>query len=308
MNKKWTYLCFLIALAISFSFYVKESFTPKISYIISSYELERLPSLSPPSLEGPCSQEFRIGQGFYHELDLYRAITAFKTALILSDKESSQAIDQLHYSVIFCYYLAFKYEEVISTFENSPLIKAEESLPFYHDLLVILFESYTKMGLSTKAERILSLIKHYFPSTYSKLFLWERLSSADFEALANMQGPSLQSFLKQYASMKKSPLTTQLLNTFLPGSGYLYLGQYQSALTSFFLNGTFIWAAWHNFIRKSIAAGLIFSSIEMGWYYGGVYGGGDEANFFNKRVYETLAKPYMAHEKLFPILLLQKGI
>ena len=50
---------------------------------------------------------------------------------------------------------------------------------------------------------------------------------------------------------------------------------------------------------------MIFAGFEMGWYFGGIYGAGEEAKFYNERVYEAYATPMMNQRKLFPALSLQ---
>lgn len=300
MNRKWPLLFPLIAIAFSFCFYVKETFEPKIGFVLTPDQVLSLPSL-PLVPETPWKEEYTIAQGFYHNLELYQAITAFKRAKILCTTPDASL--RLCYDILFCYYLAQKYDEVITTFENSALTKATSQFPLYHDLLILLFESYMRLGLEGKASKILSLLPSQEAQTLS---LWAALSQGDLSNLP--QEGALQSLLHTFENQKKSVFLTQLLNTLLPGTGYLYLHQPQSSLTSFFLNGSFIWAACHSFLKRSFAAGLIFTSVEMGWYYGGIYGGGEEANYYNKRVYETLARAYMTSHQLFPFYLLHYGI
>ena len=93
----------------------------------------------------------------------------------------------------------------------------------------------------------------------------------------------------------------------LPGAGYLYVGQKQSAVTAFLLNGLFIAAAVHFFCKWEIAAGVITTSFEAGWYFGGIYGAGESAKLYNERVYEDLAYPALNRNGLFPVLMLQYG-
>ena len=68
-----------------------------------------------------------------------------------------------------------------------------------------------------------------------------------------------------YEKEKKSISKAQLLNTFIPGAGYLYVNQKQSAVTAFFLNALFIAATYHFFHKGHTAAGIITLSFESGW-------------------------------------------
>ena len=91
----------------------------------------------------------------------------------------------------------------------------------------------------------------------------------------------------------------------MPGSGYLYLGQKKSALTSFLLNGLFIYAAYEFFHHGYTAAGIITTSFEAGWYFGGIYGAGEEAKFYNERIYNEEACTLMQTKKIFPFFMLK---
>jgi len=45
-------------------------------------------------------------------------------------------------------------------------------------------------------------------------------------------------------------------------------------------------------------------SFEAGWYFGGIYGAGEEAKYYNERVYEKEANALLNEKKLFPVLML----
>jgi hypothetical protein len=118
---------------------------------------------------------------------------------------------------------------------------------------------------------------------------------------------STKELLISYNKEKKSISKAQTLNAILPGMGYLYVGQKQSALTATLLNGLFIAAATHFFLHGHNSAGIIFSSFEAGWYFGGIYGAGEAAKLYNERVYEGKALTTLNQNKLFPIFMLNYG-
>ncbi len=97
----------------------------------------------------------------------------------------------------------------------------------------------------------------------------------------------------------------QLLNALIPGAGYLYIGQKKSALTAFLLNGLFIAAAYQFFHHRHVAAGIITTGFEAGWYFGGIYGAGEEAKYYNERLFEKNAATVLNDYKLFPALMMQ---
>ena len=113
--------------------------------------------------------------------------------------------------------------------------------------------------------------------------------------------------LTAYHKHKKSPRLAQTLNALLPGAGYLYLGQKQSAFTALTLNGLFLATAGYFIHKKNYPAALITLSFESGWYLGGISGAKESAKLYNDRLYETHAHHHMRDNKLFPILMLDHG-
>ena len=154
------------------------------------------------------------------------------------------------------------------------------------------------------------MMEKSFPETAETLRLSRAIREGDLCQIQGFAegfpGPSyLSRLLDQYYTGKKSVATAQLLNAFLPGAGYFYIGQKKSALTALFLNGLFIAAACQFFIHDHIAAGIITTGFETGWYFGGIYGAGQEAKYYNERLYEKSATSMLNEHKLFPVLMLE---
>ncbi len=280
---------------------------PKINYTVQDRYLKQLPApfkpLSDTEKQEEWGRETRIGFAFARQLDLYQAITAFKRAAILSPPKERKL--EIEYEILLCYYLGKKYNEAIYAFENSELKDADPHFAAFQDLLIILYECYQQTNQEEKMRRTLDILKYFYPEAEEKLTLSSRLIQGDICALQESKEPYIQDFVAAYRQQKKSPESAQWLNAALPGSGYLYLGQKQSALTAFLLNGLFIAAACHFYQRGDIAAGVITTSFEAGWYFGGIYGAGQEAKLYNERLYERYATPLMNQQRLFPILMLQ---
>jgi hypothetical protein len=290
---------------------VPDNIEPKIDYAIQDRYLQNLPSPFPPLTDRekaqPWGQEAQIGFAFAHELDLYQAITAFKRAQILLPPQEKTRKQEFDYEILLCYYMGKRYNDVTYTFENSDLRFADPEFPAFCDLLLILYDCYTKLGRFERAEQIESLIRYYYPETEEKLILSQTLLNGDIPALETMreESPTVDTILTQYSKEKKSVSTAQWLNTVLPGAGYYYVGQKQTALTAFLLNGLFIGATYYFFHQGNIPAGIIFTSFEAGWYFGGIYGAGEEAKYYNERLYETIATPIMNREGLFPVFMIK---
>jgi TM2 domain-containing membrane protein YozV len=292
---------------------VPDQIEPTISHSVQDRYLTSLPSPFSPLSEEERAQdwgrEMLIGHAFAAQLDLYQAITAYKRAEILIPVERSSRLLEIQYEILLCYYVALKWDDVIYTFQNSQLKTADSSFAALHDMMLILYDTYIHQGDEREAERTLNLIHAHFPEETQKLYLSKALIQANLPVVHEIEKlpppkPHLPEFLNTYENQKKSISTAQTLNAFIPGAGYFYLGQKQSGITALLLNGLFIGASIYFFEDGNIPAGVIFSSFEAGWYFGGIYGAGLEAKYYNERLYERLATPMMNRERLFPILML----
>ncbi len=112
---------------------------------------------------------------------------------------------------------------------------------------------------------------------------------------------------KTFSTYKKSPLTAQALSAAIPGAGYLYVGQYQSAFTAFSINALFIGTAAYFFTQRNLPAAILTVSFETGWYFGSIYGAGEAAKTYNERLYEAHTSPFMEEKKLHPLLQIEYG-
>lgn len=251
------------------------------------------------------AKELIIAQAFAKEFDLYRAITSFKRALVLIPRRLTQRKMQIEYGLVESYYLGQKFEDAYEIFEKSSLLEVTPEFPAFGQLLIILYDSYLQAGLQEKASRILAIIEKGNPEIALKLLQYAPITQADFVEMQKIDDCSLNEFLFQYDKESLSVEKAQFLNAVLPGAGYYYVGQTKSAITSFVINALFAAAAYHFFERGDIAAGIITTSLEMGWYLGGINGAGLEAKEYNTRLYENKAKDYMIQKKIFPILLFE---
>lgn len=315
MTKKLTLICTCIAFLCTGCYRVPRKIEPELSFAAQDSYIKSLPPPFPPlsfsESQTNWGQEYTIGLAFAEDLDLYRAISTLKRAEILIPKKSTQRIEEIQYLIVLCYYLGKRYEDALYVFEHSELKEVNHHFPAYHDLLLILFESYRENEEPKKAEYIFELIKETYPKTAEKLLLSTALLEGNIDDLKEVKkkhptNVDIASVISHYETNKKSIAKAEMLNL-IPGAGYLYVGQKQSALTAAMINGLFIWAAVHFFKKGNTAAGIIATSFETGWYFGGIYGAGEAAKLYNERIYEKKAYETLSKEKLFPVLMLQYG-
>jgi tetratricopeptide (TPR) repeat protein len=289
---------------------------PTIYYTAPHYLIEALPShfneLTRMELKLDWGKELKIANSFAKETDYYRAITSYKRALILIPKDQDQRILQIEFSLIQCYFLGKKYQDAIDIFERGKINDVPKDFPAIEDLLTMLYSSYIETSQQLKAERILSIIEIFCPERAQDLKLSNAILNADLSQVAELASDSpkeeeVVNFLSDYTYEAKSIERAQNLNAILPGAGYFYVGQKKAALTSFLINALFIAAASQCFEHHNIPAGIILTSLEFGWYFGGINGAGLAAKEYNERIYETKGRELMLRNRLFPVLMVQKA-
>lgn len=309
MNRFFLPLLILVAAC----YRVPDRIDPRVSYQLQDQHFERLAGafapLSPAEKTSDWGKEYVIARAFADELDLYRAVSTFKRAAILISDNTERKLE-IQYDIVLCFFLGKRYDEAVESFERSDLAHVDKTFPAYHDLLLVLYESYRELDDKEKQARILELMNQTFPDTGEELKVSIAIREGNLVAINSIaEGFHRTSYLGNlndcYASQKKSVARAQLLNAFIPGAGYLYIGQRKSALTAFLLNGLFIAAATEFFLHDHLAAGIITTGFEAGWYFGGIYGAGEEAKYYNERLYEKNASTVLNEHKLFPVLMLK---
>lgn len=291
-----------------------DEFTPNIEYVPFPYVIQCRPSAFPPLSSEECrtdwGKELRIAYVFAQEQDYYRAITAFKRTLVLLPPKELDRKNQTEYAIFQSYYLARKYQEAVEVFEASALQNVSKEFPAFKDLLVMLYECYVKINSETKAARIYQILECEYPTEATGLGISSAFLKADFVAIQAKAKDSpyendITDLLYEYSTVAKSPERARLYQAMLPGAGYYYVGQKNAALSSLLINTLFIWAACQFFAKGNIAAGIITTSLETGWYFGGINGAGLAAREFNERTYEVNSREFLRCRSLFPILMLE---
>jgi len=237
-------------------------------------------------------REIEIGAAFEKEGDYYRAITCYKRALI--ELPEGLRKSEVEYRIFRCYVLGEKFSLALDFFKRSGLPHVSSAFPAFRDLILLLYTVYERVGDWGCADEMQKLMEKGDPETASILDRYAALAKVDF--------CDKNEIYPTYLCQRKSVCCARSLNAILPGAGYLYVGQKQTALTAFVMNSLFIAAAYEFFSRGYVAAGLITSSFELGWYFGGINGAGLAAKYYNERLYHRLAMNHCRRERLFPLL------
>lgn len=284
-----------------------EEFTPDIHYTPQEKQIQKLPTPFPLlSKEELCTEwgkELYVGLHFANDLDLYRAVTAFKRAKIFLPASKRARRDQIDFHVMQCYYLGGRYEDTLQVFDTSGLLNVDNFFPASKEMALMLYDCYQKTQQPEKGERIFGLLQQIAPEAAQTLKLGEALTKGDFCTLEQAGNERIDLFLKEYRMCAKDVSKARLYNALLPGAGYAYVGQMQTALTSFCINALFTGAAYFSYRNHNIPLAVILTSLEGGWYFGGIHGAGLSAQKYNENLYAINGKEVMVCEKLFPVLM-----
>eukprot|EP01067_Filipodium_phascolosomae_P005432 Filipodium_phascolosomae@DN3512_c0_g1_i1.p1 len=177
----------LCMLAMTGCYKVPDKIEPQVNYTVQDRYLKQLPTIFPPLSEQEKREEwgseYLIAKKFSQELDLYRAVTTFKRSEFLLPEGNQKRMEEIQYQILLSYYLGKRYMEVIQTFDRSHLYHANDTFPAYHDLLIIMYESYLETGQEEKAHYVLRVIQHHFPETAKSLELSTALIEGDLDTL-----------------------------------------------------------------------------------------------------------------------------
>lgn len=286
---------------------------PTIVYFPQSGLVKSLPSpfisLSLEEKESAWGKELLVGAHFARQMDFYRAITAYERAWVLCPQTKADRRHEIEYNIFLSYYLAFKYQDAVEYFEKSSLTNVSDAFPPYRELLIMLYDAYNKLNYDARSCAILELIKRHDEKAAQDLEVSIAILDADLCKLENLSDDSprkeaIDHLICEYCTCKKSVKKAQTLNALLPGAGYWYVGQKETAMTALLLNTAFAVAAWQFFEHGYTAAGIITLGFESGWYFGGINGAGLAARQYNEDLWSRHGKETMLRNRLFPVLML----
>lgn len=272
-------------------------------------QTERQALIDYPEEEAPIDatsrwgEELLIGKAFAQEGDWYRALTSFRKArfLLHMEKKITPALEaRLAWSEALIYGFSGKWGDLIAIWE-----KYRDRFTISSDLLkeewiTLLYAAYLFEKRETEAEALCSFLSKEH-ATIRKLHEWKDLS------FIQPQSSAQTVIEKKIQSHMKSPGLAKLYNGCLPGLGYWYVEQKQTACTSFLLNASFLGATLQLLKLHQPFLAFITLSFETGWYLGGITGAGLAAETYNDKVRETFALPYLLEQKALPLARIRVG-
>lgn len=240
-----------------------------------------------PSIE----LEYKLAKSFIQEKALSPALASFKrTSFLTKDPVEKSAAN---YGLIYTYFLAKKWDALHQLYISGILDQIDQSAPYFNDLLWMFYIALKEKQLPFVCDNIKSYLCQN-KDVEKKLQEFEAITTASFEKSA------YKAIYQNYLHTKKSSALASFLNLIVPGSGYLYLGQYQSALTAFVLLSLLLWALHSCFSQKQKAAAFLVFSVFVGFYWGSIVGVTESCKLYNQSLYTFYFEPILVKEKLYP--------
>ena len=228
----------------------------------------------------------RFADYLFKNGEYYRAITEYYR-LLYNCENADEKIKILR-NIGLSYYQGMDFEGCITFLKNNRLSLLSNSMTSTEtDLL--LAKSYYK--LNQYSESITALDWKNINSTDSLFNDFQFLSAISYarlydeeKAINKMKLISQDSEKKEVADRfciyfenqkvisNKSPFLAGTLSAIIPGSGYLNSKHYDTALTSFVINGLFIWAIKDAVLAEQYGIASAATVFGLGWYIGNIEG------------------------------------
>lgn len=248
------------------------------------------------ALELTAEKTLAFADQLFEQGDYYRAITEYERVLFYYPDNA--AASSARYQIALAYQKGEKWAPALERFRALADRPAGE--PLAAQALYQLGETYyLKKDYPLALDVFDEFLRRYpeDPETdaarirrggcYLQLRNWE-MAAMEFEHLPEGSPARQVSFqLRGEAGnppeiKSKSPVLAASLSAVLPGAGQLYVERPTDALTSFLLNGLFIWGAVESFDHGNYATGGLLTAIESTWYVGNIYNAANSAHKYNR--------------------------
>ena len=242
---------------------------------------------SSTALEKEAQTELLIAQRLIDQKEYDLALTSTQKVKALDAKFSLDA----DYLQVIAHYQKQQFHQAIRVFEGGALRYAPTSFEHYQTLLEMLFECYEKTHNPEQGSLILNKLATAHQDVFS-LLTAQALYRQDINQLAHIakthSSQLLQKWAQSYQKKLKSPKKAKWLSLLVPGLGYYYVGQKQSAVTSFLINSLLIAATAQCVITGLYPLAIALGTFECGWYFGGAKGASRSTEDYNHQLFSEL--------------------
>ena len=219
----------------------------------------------------------------FNKGEYYRAISEYQRYLFFDANSITDSLYTIT-QISKCYYFGKDYEDAISYVERIISTHQKEKA-LVEELNKYAGLSYLKLGYP-KSAILFFKQNEYEPNSefllgvsYLYLYEWD-LAQKKFELLSNHNDIEISTLSNELTLIAKNgtnlndknPMMAGALSTFIPGSGYIYTGNYQTALSSFLLNLLLLGSSYELQKNGFRFTGTTTFLIGFGWYLGNIYG------------------------------------
>lgn len=200
------------------------------------------------------------------------------------------------YGLIWTYFHAKKWDELKRLYFSDAFVSFDTNSVLYPSALVMFYRAFSELQSPFVIQEIKQnpAISHL----QEKIELFEKTEKNIFDH------KMFKDSLKTYEKYKKSPFISGLLNASLFGSGYLYLGQMQSALTAFLLLSLLALSLRACVKQKNWGLCFLIFSVFTGFYWGSIVGAEEAASYYNQTLHTFVFDPVFQKEGLYPELMI----
>ena len=233
--------------------------------------------------------------------------------LLYTSTDSTTKIKLLR-NIGLCYYNGADYEGYIFFlqktgihFQPNPKVRAEMDLylgkSYYH------LNQYQKTITTLEWSNIHT--QHtFFNETqfllglaYARIFDWqtaiEKMQTIKQDSSNKISAEKISRSLENFPKLpKRSPFWAGTLSSIIPGAGYFYCNRKGTGLTSFIINGLFIWTIRDALIHKQYGLATAASFFGIGWYIGNIIGSVDAADMYNTNLRNEFIDQLLERENL----------
>ncbi len=244
----------------------------------------------------------KFADNLFNQGDYLRAIGEYQRHLFYKPVDN----EQIQYKIALCYRLGGRPEQSIQAFQNLLSVSSDSkfvSSAYYQigvsyflleqfgksvDFLQTSLPRISDIRYSTEAQQVIGL--SYLmqrewvaaENTFNNLLQSDVIEVREKAVTYNMyaqQGRQLP---------RRSPLLAGIMSTIVPGSGRLYTGRVNDAITSFITVGITGWQAYDGFRRDGLSSvkGWTLGTLSGIFYLGNIYGSVISARVYNDHVAE----------------------
>ena len=203
---------------------------------------------------------------------------------------------QVYQDKLLCYEALEREEDGVLDYETSFPDSIRSILP----VAIKAAKLYYNLDNYDQALAILSTTKGTNPDDIYRKMIFQsvlQVKKADYDSAISILNQAQRKFpenslvltknLQLVNEIKATPLKNPVLARMLsiiPGGGYAYSKQYQTAITSFLVNGLLAYATYNCIKKENYGLACLTGVFSFTFYFGNILGGGKSVHRYNRRV------------------------